>query len=131
MELLSPDSKNFLDSGLSLNEFMTLYQTERLAECWYLQNAKEKQRRLRFVIDLSIELASIRKQTNFATAWAEWGIEAVIEGNWKDVAMYAESFTFANESGEWRTQAADTYARFRDLLLQAHTTRPEAVGAQA
>lgn len=124
-ELLGPDSTNFLGTGLTMNEFIQLGNAEKMATAWCLQPREEQRRRLRAVIQLSIELGRIRETTNFATRLAELAIESVIEGDWKMVAEWADHFTFGDEAEALRQTSAPTFAVFRELLLQAIRTEKE------
>jgi hypothetical protein len=122
IELLSPESKNFLNTGLSMHEFMQLRQAESLATSWCLQTPEEKKRRLAIVVQLSVELAKIRETTIAATRIAERAIEAVIEGDWKTVQDHADWL----KPGEILEPPHHTlYATFRELLLQALRTEKE------
>jgi hypothetical protein len=117
VELLGPNSKNFLGTGLTLEEFMQLGHAEKLATSWSLQKPEERRRRLQAVIQLSIELGRIREITNFSTRLAELAIEAVIEGDQKVIEDWADHFSFAEEPGAIQT-CAPIFAVFRELLLQ-------------
>jgi hypothetical protein len=119
IELLSPDSKNFLGTGLSMEEFFKLGRAEKFAASWANQDRDERKRRLKAVIALSIEMAKILETGGFATFWCERSIEAVIEGDWKMAADYADYFTFASESGDLISIERPRFATFRELLLQA------------
>lgn len=121
-ELLGSDSTNFLGTGLTMREFLQLTDAEKLTTSWALQSREERKRRLRAVIQLSVELNRIRETTNFATRLAELAIEAVIEGDWKMVAECTEHLTFNDESEELRKTSAPTFAVFRELLLQVLRT---------
>ena len=122
-ELLGSDSTNFLGTGLTMREFLQLTQAEKLAASWCLQPREEQRRRLRAVLQLSIELGRVRETTNFATRLAELAIESVIEGDWKMVEEWADHFTFGDEAEELRQRSAPTFAVFRELLLQALRTQ--------
>jgi hypothetical protein len=126
-ELLGPNSKNFLGTGMSLEEFSTLITAEKLAASWCVQPQDERKRRRRAVILLSQELGHIEEKTQFSTRLCELAIEAVIEGDWTMVEEWAEHFTFAEEfpknvTDETGTDLRDKYvpvfATFRELLLQ-------------
>ena len=125
VELLGFDSKNFLGTGLTFNEFMQLHRAEQLAASWALQPPEVKKRRRRIVIQLSIELGRIQTTVNFSTGLAELVIESVIEGDWKMVEEWAEHFTFDEEGAQIRDQYAPVFAVFRELLLQALRTEKE------
>jgi len=118
VELLSPDSKNFLGTGLTMSEFMQLTNAEKLAASWHLQPKEEKRRRLNAVMQLSVELDRVRVVTTFSTRLAELAIEAVIEGDWKSVEDWADMFAFTDEHEDLREKYAPIYATFRELLLQ-------------
>ena len=126
-ELLGPNSKNFLGTGMSLEEFSALMTAEKLAASWCLQPQDERKRRRRAVILLAQEMGRIEEQTQFATRICELAIESVIEGDWTMVEEWAEHFTFAEEfpknvADETGTDLCDKYvavfATFRELLLQ-------------
>lgn len=125
VELLSPNSKNFLGTGLSFEELSQLVTAEKIATSWALQPAVERKRRRSLVIQLAQELGRVQEQTNFATRLAEMAIEAVIEGDWAMVKEWAEHFAFDTEDPQIRDQAAPPYAVFRELLLQALRTDKE------
>lgn len=118
-ELLGPDSKNFLNTGLTMSEFMQLGHAEKLSASWTLQSREERKRRLGAVMRLSVELARIREITGFSTRLAEQAIEAVIEGDWKSVEEWADHFTFDEEGEELRQKCVPIFNAFRELLLQA------------
>jgi hypothetical protein len=124
-ELLGLDSKNFLGTGLTFDEFMKLHRAELLAASWALQAPEEKKRRRRAVIQLSIELGRVQTIANFSTGLAELAIEAVIEGDWTMVQEWAEHFTFATEGQELRDTYAPTFAVFREMLLQVLRAQKE------
>lgn len=124
IELLSPTSKNFYGTGLTLEQFMQVNTAEKVEESWFRQETKERKRRLRFVTELSIELTKIKETTTFSTGLAENGIESVIEGDWKMVKEWADHFTFAEEDERIRARHASVYAAFQTLLQQAYETRP-------
>jgi hypothetical protein len=117
-ELLGTGSKNFLGTGLTMEEFVQLINAEKMAASWCLQPPEEKKRRRQAVIGLSQELGRVREATGFSTRLAELAIEAVIEGDWKMVQEWADHFTFDDEGTEMRQKHAPVYAAFRELLLQ-------------
>lgn len=131
VELFSPDSKNFMGTGLTMQEFMRLNTAEKVAESWFNQKRKERKRRLDFVMELSVELAKIKEQMTFATRLAELAIESIIEGDWNMVKGWADDLSFNNERDEIKSNCDEVYARFRELLLQAYDTRPGTDEAKA
>lgn len=125
-ELLGTDSQNFLGTGLTMREFMELHSAEQVAASWALQSQGERKRRRKAVIQLSIELGRILETTGFSAGLAELAIEAVIEGDWKMVAEWADHFTFEDESADLRARHAPMFAVFRELLLQVLRTQKDA-----
>jgi len=117
-ELLGIDSKNFLGTGLTMQEFSLLHSAEKIATSWALQPREERSRRLATVVQLSVELTRIREVTNFSTRLAELAIESVIEGDWTAVKDWTESLGFEDEREELRQRYAPIFATFRELLLQ-------------
>ena len=124
-ELLGVGSKNFLGTGLTLEEFVQLFSAEKLAASWGLQSPEERKRRRRIVIALAQELGRIAEKSGFSTHLAELAIESVIEGDWKMAEEWAEHFAFEDEHEEIRTREAPEFAIFRELLLQAIRTDKE------
>lgn len=118
-ELLGTDSTNFLGTGLTMREFLQLGHAEKLTASWCLQPREEQRRRLRAVVQLSIELGRIRETTEFSTRLAELAIESVIEGDWKMIEEWADFFTFGDEIEVVRQSSAPIFSVFRELLLQA------------
>lgn len=119
LELLGPNSKNFMGTGLSMADFMRLGLAEKYAASWSNQDLDERRRRLSAVMALSVELAAIRVTTLFAIRLCELAIESIIEGDWKMVSEWADHLTFSTEGEELRAKEAPVFARFRELLLQA------------
>lgn len=117
-ELLGPNSKNFLDTGLTMPEFMQLGHAEKLSTSWCIQAPEERRRRLSAIMRLSVELERVRETTGFSTRIAEHAIEAVIEGDWKMVEELADHFTFDSEGEELRQKYAPVFDTFRELLRQ-------------
>lgn len=124
-ELLGTGSKNFLGTGLTMEEFIQLFNAEKLAASWFIQPLEERKRRRCAVIRLSQELGRIEETTNFATRLGELAIEAVIEGDWTMVKEWAEHFAFKDESEDLRGGMVAPYATFRELLLQVLRTDKE------
>lgn len=124
-DLLGSDSMNFLGTGLSMREFLELYNAEKIARSWALQPTVERRRRMSAIERLCVELDRIRQTENFATRLAEMAIEAVIEGDWESVEEWAEHFTFEDDRDEIRIHGSATYATFRELLLQVLRTGKE------
>lgn len=124
LDFFGTKSKNFLGTGLTLEEFMQLHTAEKVQESWFRQERDERKRRLGFVMELSVELVKIKEQIMFCTALAESAIEAIIEGDWRMVKDWADHLSFEDERIEIHASSAHVYAKFRELLMQAYNTRP-------
>jgi hypothetical protein len=124
-ELLGTDSTNFLGTGMTMREFLLLGHAEKLTASWAIQPREERKRRLGAVMQLSVELTRIQETTAFSTRLAESAIEAVIEGDWKQVEEWTAHFTFADENDQIRQQYAPIFTVFRELLLQVLRTEKE------
>jgi len=74
------------------------YRMEQVSRSWCLVLPDERRHRLRVVMDLSVELAKIKLASGFATRLGESAIEAVIQGDWKQVAEYAAMFTWEDHA---------------------------------
>ena len=124
-ELLGPNSKNFLGTGLTVLELLRLHSAEKIAASWALQSQEERKRRRHAIIELAIELGRIRTVTQFSTLLAEAAIEAVIEGDWKRVEEWAGHFAFVGESAELRDKYVPIFAVFTEMLRQAVRAQKE------
>jgi hypothetical protein len=91
------------------------YQRRRLMQSHCLQSPEEKKARVKLVQELSAELAEIRKTERFIL-FGETAIEAVIEGDWKQVADVMGWLTFKDEPLESMQQQAPKWEKFRRLL---------------
>lgn len=98
-----------------LFEGFPAYQRKRLMASHFLQDPDEKKARLKLVQDLSIELAEIKKVQRF-TLFGETAIEAVIEGDWKQVADVMGWLTFSQEPLDSTQAQAPSWTKFRELL---------------
>lgn len=131
IELLSPDSKNFMGTGLTLNEFMQLGTAEKVSESWFNIHRDERNRRLDLVIELCVELRNIEQRTQFSVAIARMAISALIEGDHKMLKGYAEDFRFQHESFDLQHKYVPIFKRFSELLQLAYDSRPGTGGAKA
>jgi len=131
IELLSPDSKNFMGTGLTMLEFLQLGKAEKVQESWFNIERDERIRRLDLVIELCVELRKIEQATQFSTAICRMAIGALIEGDHKDMKRYAEDFMFEDESEGLRKQYAPIFKHFSELCRLAYDSRPGTGGAKA
>jgi hypothetical protein len=86
---------------------------------WCLQDKPTRKHRLATVIALSVELDAIKKVDIFSTAWGEQIIEAVIQGDWREVEEVVAYVTFDTERAELRERYNPLWERFRALALTA------------
>jgi hypothetical protein len=129
MDFFNTEGGNIFGTGLTLAEFTRLGFAERIERSWVTQTNEEQKRRLQFILELAVELAKVREQTNFSTGLAESAIEAIITGDWILVESYAELFCFDGEDGQLRDRYGPIYARFVELLNNVLLTRER--GAEA
>lgn len=105
------DHKNNIVAKM-MERFAEFQAAEALARSWFMAEPREKWRRLRAVMALSVELATVKAQTSFGTALGEAAIERIIDGDWKLAAEYAQDFTYEYESPELRERQAPIWAKF-------------------
>lgn len=105
-------AKEFIDKML---ERFGEHQLERIEASWFRQSREERRARLRVVTALVLELEKIRKVTIHATAIGEGAIGAVIEGDWKDVAGYADDLSWSDEP-DCRRLYGELWAPFVTIL---------------
>lgn len=94
------------------------YQRKRLMQSHCIQDPEEKKARVKLVQELSLELAEIRKSERFIL-FGETAIEAVMEGDWKQVADVSEWLTFSGEAFEYRQHMARVWTKYREALRVA------------
>jgi urease accessory protein UreF len=70
-------------------------------------------------VALSVELEEIKKVNKFSTAFGEQAIEAVIQGDWRELEEVANFLTFSTENPEIRDQFSPLWDKFRTLALTA------------
>lgn len=115
---------NFLGSGMTFHEWSMSGDLVRYRRFLGLQARDERRRRMKYVVAMSVEHDRICQQDRFATFWSEACIEAVINGDWDEVKMWAESLKFKNEGPDIRNIAAPKFANFVKIALEAYETRP-------
>lgn len=124
---LLPESQRFMETLMSM---YTDHQLEQVARSWaFIDNAMRK-RRLQSVMDLSVERDRLleehghkydkgRKRGLFSSAFMEFGIEHLIEGDEKGVRRIAEMYLFKGEPEDCIAQWVPIYEKFRAMLLLA------------
>jgi hypothetical protein len=95
------------------------HQWERLLKSYFLQMRPERTARLDTVIELSVELEAVRKQSIFATGFGRSAIEAVIEGDWKSAREHVDWLSFREEGPDIQAKYGPLWERFRATLLAA------------
>ena len=124
---LHPESQRFMETLMSM---YTDAQLEKVARSWaFIDNAIRK-RRLQAVMDLSVERDRLleehghkydkgRKRGLFASAFMEFGIEHLIEGDETGVRRIAEMYLFEGEPEDCIAEWVPIYEKFRAMLLSA------------
>lgn len=114
-------SRDFLGTGMSFQEWNLLNDLERFGKTFENQKRDEKNRRILGIIRLSHELVKIREVSNFSTAFGESCIEAVIKGDWHDLAQHAKWLTFSDEFAnrpDERKFYSELWATFREIIAE-------------
>lgn len=122
--LLDPYSTNFMGSGLDFAEYMTTMDVLRYDRWYATQVRDERQRRMRYLIQLCAEQERLVEQSIQATGISQSLIEAVIEGDWSAVQMWIEHLHFGEEHNEYRAIQAKRFERFCQIAQEAYDTRP-------
>jgi len=116
---------NFMGSGMGFHEWSFTADLVRYRR-WQASQAKDEQkRRMKYIVAMSVEHDRICQQDRFATFWSEDCIRAVIDGDWNEVKMWADSLKFEGEGVEIRNIAAPKFAKFVEIALEAYETRPK------
>jgi hypothetical protein len=138
MEWMNPESDNFCGSGMTMRDWMMSRGIQRYQRSWGNQERPEQNRRLRFVMDMTLEMRRIQQEygtcvkgTWYVAAGAsmERAIEAVITGEEEDLIrvkeMYEPKFFCWNYNDEEQGMLwAGRYAKFVELCDQCLATWP-------
>lgn len=92
---------------------------ERLARSFCVVSREERQARVQTIIELSVELERIRKESIFATRLAQGVIEDVIEGDWTGALQLGFHFLFEEEIDQLRVAEAPRWAGFVEIIRVA------------
>lgn len=95
------------------------YRLEVISRSWCVVDKEERARRLRTVIALSVELDVIRSKDRFSTAFGEMAIEAIIQGDWREVDQVAGFLTFESEGEETVAKYGPLWEQFRVIAKTA------------
>lgn len=95
------------------------HQIQRAQAAWHVQDQNERRARIEIVVALSVELERIKTISSFSTLVFRGAIEAVIEGDWKHVADFAEWCLFGDEIPEIRDHYVPIWEGYRTILLAA------------
>lgn len=108
---------------MSVTEKLARVYEEHLLQmfqaAWCLQDKPTRKHRLTTVMALSVELDAIKKVDIFSTACGEQVIEAVIQGDWREVEEVIAYVTFDTERDELRERYKLLWEKFRALALTA------------
>lgn len=113
---LGPNTRNFVGTGLSLEEFMAVHDAERLRNSWAVIEPKERRTRMHYVLELAAELHRIKKISIQATAIGELVIEDLITGDYDAMLSLVNGFRDADKFGAER----ERWVHFVELAEQAH-----------
>jgi len=116
---------NFMGLGMTFGEAMMSGDILRFRRFQAMQAKDERKRRMKYIVAMSVEHDRVCQQDRFATFWSEDCIRAVIEGDWNEVKMWADSLKFEDEGIEIRNIAAPKFAKFVEIALEAYETRPK------
>ena len=102
---------------MSISEkMMTMFeerQLEEITRSWCLADKAVRKHRMRTIIALAVELEEIKKVNIFSTSFGEMAIEAVIQGDWKELEEVVGYQTFKSEHPDIQAQFAPLWEKFR------------------
>jgi hypothetical protein len=138
------DGGEFMNTGLTLEEWMLTLNLERVNNSYVTQDRAEQRRRREIVVKLAAEGARIRAIDNFGSIVVETAVENVMEGDWKRLlddiewCSFRAVFTPGRKEerealspevlAEYREQErhyASLWEPFRKLLELAYAGRPQ------
>jgi hypothetical protein len=123
--MLSPDSPDFMGSGMTVQEFMMAGELERLQNAYWRQSLEEKRRRQEAVVALATEYVKIIQQTRQATLWAREAFVAVLNGDWKEVKICRGCLSDEGEHFGLTLELKEIFLPFVKLLDEVLTGVPK------
>jgi hypothetical protein len=96
-----------------LMEMFEERQLEEILRSWCLADKATRKHRLKTIIALSVELEEIKKVNIFSTLFGEMAIEAVIQGDWRELEEVVGYQTFKTEHPETQAEFAPLWEKFR------------------
>lgn len=127
LELLGFATDNFARSGYSIEEFIVRGMLDRWQNSLSnISDSTERRRRLKLIRRLCVAMDEIERTHGvFNVRGLESGLEAVINGEWKEVRRIADDLLYADETEHVRKAALVAHAPIREILLEAcETTLP-------
>jgi hypothetical protein len=118
-EFLDPQGDNFMGTGLNFYEFTMKGLMERFRRSWFQHDRRERKRRLQLIYELAAERQRVLAQTAQATASFDMALEAIIEGDRREVQGALEFVSFEGEEGDWADEKKALYAPTRAILQRA------------
>lgn len=95
------------------------HRLEVISRAWCVVDKWERNHRLRTVVALSVELEKVRSVDRFSSAFGEMAIEAVIQGDWREVDQVAEFLTFESEGETTAQKYGPLWEDFRTIAQAA------------
>jgi hypothetical protein len=122
-EWLNPNSKNFMGTGLTLEEYLMHGHIKRWRASWAEQGRKEQRRRREYVVALSVLYEQISGRSLFGTASITEAIDGIIEG---DLDRLRDARAFANEDeANYAPAVQKHWARVYELIEAAIASWPK------
>jgi len=127
------DGGEFLNTGMTLEEWFAARQLERIAASYVVQPGHEQRRRREYALKLVRLGTEIKAKEMFGSIVADTSFVHVLEGDWERVREDIEWCHFRNffadddvEAAEARSKYyADLWEPFRKLLEEAYAGRIE------
>ena len=139
------DGGEFLDTGMTMEEWMVTSAVERFRNSFGQQSGPEQRRRKEFVVLIVLEGTKAQDVDRFGSIVIESSIGHVMEGDWQAVTHDIEWCEFKGvlvpekghvrekeydksllEQGRAReVKLAELWAPFRKILQEAYETRPD------
>lgn len=118
-DFLDPKGDNFLGTGLSVSDPLFEGTLRRIENSFPTLMGDERKHRLQIILELSRELEKIKLESNYCVGLGEAAIEAVINGDWTDMNMWASHFKFKEEDTFSHVDAIKRWKKFVGILEMA------------
>ena len=116
--------------GRPMKEALQKVEERQYRASFRNQTRHEKQRRLTFVREMSLEWQRLMDaDQNFCMAWVRGAVEEVIQGDWDGLKIAIDALRFKGTDRVWAEREREVFAPFVNIAQNAYESRPKSGAA--